>query len=92
MRLREIKGDGFSCWPPVWIGEFQRNSEEGVLRNVAQVPGTTLLKIDVRDGMAILEGIIIVDEQLLGPVYHRLKNSLGRPLKEVGDLEIVAQA
>ncbi len=62
------------------------------MRNFAQVLGTTLLKIKVKDGVAILEGIIIVDEQLLEPVYHRLKTSLGRPLKEVGDLEIVAQA
>ena len=88
MRLRQMRGEGYPCWPPVWLDKILSNSEEGVLKHVVLVPGTTILKVDVGHEEGNLVGLLIFEKEFLDPVYQKLKANIGRTLTEVGDLEI----
>ncbi len=88
MRLRQMRGEGFPCWPPVWLEKILSNSEEGVLKQVVLVPGTTILKVDVRREDGDLIGLLIFEKEFLDSVYQKLQANIGRTLTEVGNLEI----
>ncbi len=88
MRIRQLRGQGFPCWPPVWVGEDPFDGEEAVLQGVEWIAGTTLLKISAEHGAGNQTGLLIFEKELLYLVYQKLKENIGRPLTEVGDLEI----
>lgn len=78
-------------WPPEWTILDQGAGEEGVLEEVhlRHDLKTTLISVvanhlgDIRKGIMVLE-----DSSLLEVVYHKLKQHIGRPLAEIGDMEI----
>ena len=78
-------------WPPEWTILDQGAGEEGVLEEVhlRHDLKTTLISVvanhlgEIRKGIMVLE-----DSSLLEVVYRQLKQHVGRPLAEIGDLEI----
>ena len=91
MRMRTLKWKGLSMWPPEWTISDQGLGEAGVLEEVRlrKDLNPKLISVvvnhwgDIRKGVMVLE-----DPALLEVVYGKLKQHVGRPLTEIGDLEI----
>jgi hypothetical protein len=91
MQIRTLKWRGLSMWPPEWTILDQGLGEAGVLQEVhlRKDLDPKLISVvanhlgDIRKGIMVLE-----DPALLEVVYGKLKQHIGRPLTEIGDLEI----
>jgi hypothetical protein len=91
MQIRTLKWRGLSMWPPEWTIMDQGLGESGVLEEVhlRNDLNPKLISVvanhlgEVRKGIMVLE-----DPTLLESVYAKLKQHVGRPLTEIGDLEI----
>ncbi|MGA9755941.1 MAG: hypothetical protein WBV23_12465 [Desulfobaccales bacterium] len=91
MQIRCLKWRGVSMWPPEWGISDQGIGEEGVLEEVHLRTDLNpkLISVmanhlgDIRKGIMVLE-----DSALLELVYGKLKQQVGRPLTEIGDMEI----
>ena len=91
MQIRTLKWRGLSMWPPEWTISDQGLGEAGVLEEVylRRDLKPKLISVvvnhlgDIRKGIMVLE-----DPALLEAVYGKLKQHVGRPLTEIGDLEI----
>jgi hypothetical protein len=91
MRIRDLQWEGIPAWPPHWWFSDERAGEEGVLKDVQfrydQMPVCVSVVAvhlnESRHGLIILE-----DPAHLEIVCQKLKENLGRPLSEIGDLEI----
>ena len=91
MQIRALEWRGLPMWPPEWTISEQELSEAGVLEDVhlRQDLKPKLIIIvakhlgDIRKGIMVLE-----DPALFEIVYAKLKQHVGRPLTEIGDLEI----
>ena len=91
MQIRSLTWKGFSMWPPEWMISDQGYGEEGVLEEVhlrhdlkPQLISLVANHLgEVRKGIMILE-----DSALLEAVFGQLKQHVGRPLADIGDLEI----
>ena len=78
-------------WPPEWTISDQGLGEAGVLEEVhlRNDSNPKLIRVvakhlgDIRQGIMVLE-----DPALLEVVYGKLKQHVGRPLTEIGNLEI----
>ncbi len=78
-------------WPPEWGILDYGVGEEGVLVNVQlrnDLKPACIFMVanylgDIRKGIIILE-----DLAYLGLLYRELKGNIGKPLTEIGDLEI----
>ncbi len=79
-------------WPPewVWVSEHQ-SGEEGVLEDVQlrHELSTRLIAIEANHLGDCKKGIIILEDPAhLEFLFDKLQKNVGRPLKEIGDLEI----
>ena len=91
MQIRTLEWRGLSMWPPEWMILDQGLGEAGVLEEVhlRKDLNPNLISVvanhlgDIRKGIMVLE-----DPALLEVVYGKLKQHIGRPLTEIGDLEI----
>ena len=91
MQIRSLKWRGLAMWPPEWMISDQGLGEEGVLAEVSLRYDLKpkLISVvanhlgDIRKGIVVLE-----DLALLEIVHSKLKEHVGRPLTEIGDLEI----
>ena len=91
MQIRTLKWKGLPMWPPEWMSLDQELGEAGVLEGVhlRHDLNPKLISLvanhlgDIRKGIMVLE-----DSALLEVVYGTLKQHVGRPLAEIGDLEI----
>jgi hypothetical protein len=91
MRIRDLKWRGIPAWPPEWRISDEGAGEEGVLKNVQLrnylIPSCVLIKAshlgDDRIGIIVLE-----DSAHLKILSNKLKENIGKPLTEIGDLEI----
>jgi len=91
MRIRDLQWKGIPVWPPEWWISDEKAGEAGDLKNVQlrydQTPpciAVVASHLDVsRNGVILLEDLI--DLEIL---YQKLKDNLGRPLAEIGDLDI----
>jgi hypothetical protein len=91
MRIRDLQWEGMSAWPPEWWVSDEGAGEEGFLKNVQvrydQTPPCISVVAthlgDDRNGIIFLE-----DPFHLETLCHKLKENIGRPLKEIGDLKI----
>jgi len=85
MRIRDLQWKGIPAWPPEWWVSDEGAGEEGVLKNVQlrsdQAPACISLLAshlnDHRNGIIILE-----DPAHLEILCQKLKENIGRPLKE----------
>jgi hypothetical protein len=91
MRIRDLQWKGMPMWPPEWWVSDEGAGEEGFLKNVQlrsdQTPACISVvashRGDDRNGIIILE-----DPAHLEILCNKLKENVGKPLKEVGDLKI----
>jgi hypothetical protein len=91
MRIRDLKWRGIPAWPPEWWISDEGAGEEGVLENVQLrnylIPSCVLIKASHlgydRTGIIVLE-----DSAHLKILSNKLKENIGKPLTEIGDLEI----
>ena len=91
MRIRTLEWRGLSMWPPEWTISDQGLGEAGVLEDVylRRDLNPKLISVVVNHWGDIRKGIMVLeDTALLKIVYGRLKQHVGRPLTEIGDLEI----
>jgi hypothetical protein len=91
MRVREMKWKEFPVWPPHWTVTDEGVGEEAVLLNV-RLRNDTVLKyiyIEADDAGLKLRGITMLgNPRHLESLYHTLSQHIGKPLSEIGDLEI----
>ena len=91
MQIRDLTWKEMPMWPPEWGILDHGVAEEGVLANVQFRNDLTPACIfvvanyfdNIRKGLIILENI-----GPLGILYHKLKENIGKPLTEIGELEI----
>jgi hypothetical protein len=91
MRIRALKWRGLSMWPPEWTISDQGLGEAGVLEEVylRRDLNPKLIMVVVNHWGDIRKGIMVLeDAALLEVVYGKLKQNVGLPLTEIGDLEI----
>ncbi len=91
MKIRELTWKGLQMWPPEWFISDQGAGDDGILADVRVYHGLSpiLLRIeanylgDTRKGIILLE-----DPGCLDLVYSKLKENIGRPLSDIGNLEV----
>jgi hypothetical protein len=88
MRIKELTWKGLLIWPPQWTEEISDMVEQGVLKGVDILPLTDLIKIDASYAGSIISGLIFTSEAYLESLYYKLRENIGKPLVEVGDLEV----
>jgi hypothetical protein len=91
MRIRDLQWKGLSVWPPQWWVSDEEAGEEGILKTVQlrddQIPACILVVASHSGNDR--NGVIILENPLhLAILCHKLKENLGRPLKEIGDLKV----
>jgi hypothetical protein len=91
MRIRDLKWSGIPTWPPQWWTPGQDSDEEGLLENVYlnkdKMP--FCISVDANHLGAEKRGIIIMDDPAhLEILWQKLKENIGKPFSEIGDLEI----
>lgn len=103
MRLRDhprLRWRGLPVWPPPWAGAREPGTtvpvgEQGLLREVqlleAFPPIPARLSLGIEYEGRRFTGVLFVDDaDFLARLYDTLRRCLGRPLHEIGDLEIEA--
>jgi hypothetical protein len=91
MQIRTLTWRELPVWPPEWWVTDQEGGEAGVLEDVQLRNDLTpsLISIFANYLGHSRKGIIVLEDSLhLEVLYRRLKENLGRPLTEIGDLEI----
>jgi len=91
MQIRALKWRGLSMWPPEWTISDQGLGEAGVLEEVylRRDLKPELICLVVNHWGNIRKGIMVLEDlALLKIVYGKLKQHVGRPLTQIGDLEI----
>jgi hypothetical protein len=91
VRIRDLQWKGLPAWPPEWWFSDEEAGEEGFLKNVQFRYDQTQQCISVvathlgndRNGIIILENSLHLEI-----LCNKLKENIGRPLKEIGDLDI----
>ncbi len=91
MQIRNLTWRGISIWPPEWMISAQDLGEEGVLEDVRLrkdlSPASIGLTVNYLDDNRF--GVIMLENSAhLEILYHKLRENLGRPLTEIGDMEI----
>jgi hypothetical protein len=91
MRIRDLQWKGIPAWPPEWWTTDQGGGEDGFLEtvNIRKDPRLSCISMMVnhlgseRRGIMVLENLAHLDI-----LYHKLKENIGKPLREIGNLEI----
>jgi len=88
MLIKEMRWNGLLIWPPHWTEESPNVMEHGLLKGAEILPLTNLIKIDAAYAGTILSGLIFSMEDYQGSLYRKLKENIGKPLEEVGNMEV----
>ncbi len=91
MKIQDLKWKGLPIWPPEWSMSDRQAVEEGVLQAVQlrHVLSTRLISIEVNHLGDCRKGIIIMENPAgLELVFDKLRENLGMPLAEIGNLDI----
>jgi hypothetical protein len=78
-------------WPPEWWLSDEGAGEEGALVDVQlrDDPAMQLITISVNHCNNNRKGVILLDDpKHLKILYHKLKDNIGRSLREIGDFDI----
>lgn len=90
-------------WPPSWSGAYDIDLEEvpifeqGVLRDVQYPEALTVTNLMFPTHLTLANeykgnafgGVLVIDDPALLPsLYHLLRENIGRPIQEIGELEI----
>jgi hypothetical protein len=88
MLIKELKWNGLLIWPPHWVEESDEVIKHGLLKGAEILPLTDLIKIDAAYAGTTISGLIFSREEYQSSLYHKLKNNIGKPLEEVGNMEV----
>jgi hypothetical protein len=91
MRIRDLQWSGVPTWPPHWWTTGHGSGDEGLLEAVyfSQDKMPFCISVDANHLGAEKKGIIIMDDPAhLYILYIKLKENIGKPLSEIGDVEI----
>ena len=91
MRLREMIWMELPVWPPQWAVTDEGAGEKGVLKkvNIRKDRLLEYLYIEADDAGHKLRGIITLGTpRHLKSLYRTISQHIGKPLTEIGDLEI----
>jgi hypothetical protein len=91
MRLRELRWQELPVWPPQWAVTDEGAGEAGVLMKVKIRKDRLMdyLYIEADDAGHKLHGITTLGNyRHLKSLYHTISQHIGKPLTEIGDLEI----
>lgn len=91
MRIRDLKWRSLAIWPPEWSFADEGAGEVGVLVNVKLCKGLKpeYIYIEAEHAGDTLKGITLLeDSSRLELLCRKLRENLGKPLVEIGDLEI----
>ena len=91
MQIRDLKWRTVRVWPPEWWLSDEGTAEEGILDEVQLRDDLTMrwITISVNHLNNNRKGIIVLDDPAhLEILYKKLKDNVGRPLIEIGDLDI----
>jgi hypothetical protein len=91
MRLRELKWQELPVWPPQWAVTDEGAGETGVLMTVDIRKDRLLeyLYIEADDAGHKLRGIITLGTPWhLKSLYRTIIQHVGKPLTEIGNLEV----
>jgi hypothetical protein len=85
MRLREHPK---IQWPPRWSeGERSVWGEEGILRDVDFIEPMKLLLGNERDGKIYFAELYCFNAAFASRLHEKIKPIVGRPIKEVGEID-----
>jgi len=88
MLIKELTWNGLLIWPPNWAEESLEVIDHGLLKGAEILPQTDLIKIDAAYEGTIISGLIFSNEEYRGSLYCKLKENIGKPLEEVGNMEV----
>jgi len=88
MKIKELQWNGLLIWPPQWTEECPEVIQQGLLKDVTILPLTDLIKIDATYVQTIISGLIFTREDYQMSLYSKLKESIGKTLDEVANMEI----
>ena len=99
MKLRDhprmIRTNGYCSWPPSWTAADQRRDEKpigevGTLEDVVRshIIDDKLFLFMESDGFRYMGFITFDDSGFCNKIYRLLKHYVGRPIKEIGDIEL----
>lgn len=76
-------------WPPTWSegGERSVSGEDGILRDVDLTEPKTLLLSNELDGQVYFAELYCYNHAFASRLHERIKPFVGRPIKEVGELD-----
>jgi hypothetical protein len=91
MKIRDLKWRTLPMWPPEWFLSYRGPGEAGVLEDVQY-------RNDVAPELLIIaanylgesrKGIVMLEESTqLETLFNKLKDNIGKPLTEIGFLDI----
>ena len=88
MLIKELTWNGLLIWPPNWVEESPNLIENGLLKGAEILPLTDLIKIEAAYAGNTISGLIFSHEEYQDPLYRKLKDNIGKPLEEVGNIEV----
>ncbi len=96
MRVRDLQWKGLPVWPPEWVElpESHGGGEEGRLLGVRlrRLSHSEFLSLEVGDPGNSRLGVILLEEPAaFQALLDKLKENIGRPLAEIGNLEMEAK-
>ncbi len=89
MQIKELRWKGLLIWPPHWAEEYPSVTQHGLLKGVEILPLTDLIKIDATYALNTISGLIFTSEEYQSSLYNKLKENIGKPLDEVGNMEVI---
>jgi hypothetical protein len=88
MQIKELRWKGLLIWPPQWPEEYPNVIQLSLLKGVNILPLTDLIKIDATYAQTTISGLILTSKEYQGTLYNKLKENIGKPLDEVGNVEV----
>lgn len=88
MLINQLRWRGIPIWPPHWSEENPAVSEYGLLEKVEILPLNELIRIDATWAGTSISGLILANDAYQSSLYCKLKENIGKPLVEVGNIEI----
>jgi hypothetical protein len=88
MLINQLQWRGYPIWPPLWCEENYSMSERGLLKKVEMLPINRLIRIEVTCAGIKISGLILTSEVYQTSLYWKLKENIGKPLTEIGKMEI----
>ncbi len=91
MQIRDLKWRALPMWPPEWFLSYHGAGEAGVLEDVqfrSDIAPSLITIVANYLGVSRKGIVVLEDLTQLAIVFDKLKENIGKPLTEIGGLEI----